>query len=192
MKSQLAIFYLVAGQIILSEDLDKLDANQLNLFSLAMPAAEKPAEPIDLFDRPFPQELFCAGETFSLLALFNWSEEPKPAKINLAKYGLRKKYHLFEFWTREYLGEIEGRKEAGKIAPHGVKYFALTEVSDQPQIIGLDFHLGIGQGRAKIESGKISIALPGRRKGNIYLIMPGEKSVRILPVNFENSTTITL
>lgn len=195
-KSQLVVFYLLGGQLLLSEDLARLDEEQLRLFSLASPVSSRPAEPIDLFDREFPQELFLAGSPMSLLALFNWSEESKPARLNLARYGLKGRFHVFEFFSREYLGEMEGRNELGKIPPHGVKYLALTELSDKPSIVGLDFHLGMGWGYAQSEfsggSGKISIALPGRRSGNIFLKFPSEKTMRALPVDFQDLAKMNL
>ena len=190
LRSQLTLFYLLGGQMLLSEDLAALRKDQLDLFSLALPVSPRPAEPIDLFDRPFPQELFLPGQPLSLLALFNWSGEPKPAKINLLKYGLKKQSHLFEFWSREYLGELSGRGEFGKIEPRGVGYFAITEALDQPQIIGLDFHLGMGLGSAALGAGpplKISIDLAGTRSGNVFLKLPGTKEIKVIPVAFENS-----
>jgi len=189
-KSQLTVFYLLGGQLLLSEDLSRLNAAQMKMFSLASPVSSKPAEPIDLFDRSFPEELFLRGKPMSLLALLNWSEEARPARLNLARYGLKGSYHVFEFWSREYLGEIEGRAELGKIPPHGVKFLALTELSDKPSIIGLDFHLGMGMNYAKIESARGTIALPGRRQGNIYLKFPSEKTMRSLAVDFEDSTAL--
>jgi len=191
LKSQLTVFYLLGGQMLLGEDLPGLSEKQLEWFSLALPVTEKPAEPIDLFDHQFPRELFLKGQPMSLLALFNWSEQAKPARINPAKYGLNGRYHLFEFWSREYLGEVQGRVEAGELAPHGVKYFALTEVKDGPQIIGLDFHLSMGGGHAEAKTSRdsskisLSINLLGKRKGNIYIKISGQREPRILAVEFE-------
>ena len=134
----------------------------------------------------------------SLLALFNWSDRPKPCRINLLKYGLNGKYHAFEFWGRKYHGEIEGRWESGKISPRTVKYFALSGVSNQPQIIGLDFHLGMGMGCAGLEnSGKSSkitaaIALPGRRKGNLYLKFPDRREPEVVAVEFEDKLSLEI
>ena len=196
LKSQLAIFYLLGGQVLLSEDLGKLSAGQLDSYSRVVPASARPAEPIDLFDRPFPQELFCAGEKMSLLALFNWSEQTRPCKLNLLKYGLQGRYNIFEFDTHAYHGEAEGRTELGKIYPHGVRYFALTEVSDKPQLLGLDFHLGMGQGYAELKatSAKITVSLnlPGKRKGSIYIKMPAQNQPKVVPVEFENSAIIEI
>jgi alpha-galactosidase len=197
-KSQLTIFYMLAGQVLLSEDLQKLSRQQLDWFSYTLPAPERAAEPIDLFDRAFPQELFLAGEDMNLLALFNWSDRPQPCKINLLKYGLRKKYHAFEFWGRKYHGEVEGRWESGKINPRAVKFFALTEVKDRPQIIGLDFHLGMGKDYAELKSsGKSSkvvalINLPGKRKGSLHIKFPDRREPRQVAVEFEDKLALEI
>jgi len=197
-KTQLVIFYMLAGQALLSEDLQKLNQQQLDWFSSMLPVPDRAAEPIDLFDREFSQELFLAGEETSLLAIFNWSNRPQPCRINLLKYGLKKKYHAFEFWGKKYHGEIEGRWESGKINPRAVKFFALTEVKDRPQIIGLDFHLGMGKDCAELKtSGKSSkitaiINLPGRRKGNLYIKFPDQREPRQVAVEFEDKLALEI
>jgi len=197
-KAQLTIFYMLAGQMLLSEDLAKLGQQQLDWFSFAVPAPERAAEPIDLFDREFPQELFLAGAETNLLALFNWSDRPQPCRINLLKYGLQKKYHAFEFWSKKYHGEIEGKWGSGKIDPRAVKFFALTEVKDRPQIIGLDFHLGMGKDYAELKtSGKSSkviaaINLPGKRKGSLYIKFPDQREPKQVAVEFEDKLALEI
>jgi len=195
-QSQLVIFYLLAGQVLLSEEITKLDEEQLRWFSFCLPVAQAPAEPIDLFDREFPEELFLSGEGNSLLGLFNWRDEPKPVRLNLARYGLKGRYHLFEFWSKEYLGEVEDKIELGKIMPHSVKYFSLTPVSDQPGIIGLDFHLGMGTQGAKLnaQAGKyiLALSLSGKRRGKVWLKLPKQKELKVLKVEFEDRLILEL
>ena len=195
-KSQLVIFYLLAGQALLSEEISKLNEEQLRWFSFCLPVAQSPAEPIDLFDREFPEEMFLSGERGSLLGLFNWRDEPKPALLNFKKYGLEGRYHIFEFWSQEYQGEVEGKIELGKITPHSVKYFSITPVSDQPEIIGLDFHLGMGTQGAKLtaQAGRyiLELSLSGKRRGKVWLKLPKEKELRIVEVEFEDRLILEL
>jgi len=194
LKSQLVLFHLFSGQVFLSEELGRLDEGQLRWFNLTLPVAEKPAEPIDLFEREFPEQFFKRGEPMSLLALCNWSEEKKPCRINLARFGLKKKYHLFECWNWRYHGEVGGKFENGAIPPHGIRYFALTETSDSPQIIGLDFHLGMGSQGAKLGKSAsnskliLELSLPGKRKGKVWLKFPEQKEPRVIDLSFEDQT----
>ncbi len=198
LKSQLTLFHLFGGQVFLSEEISKLNEEQLRLFSLALPVADRPAEPIDLFEREFPEQFFQAGEPMSLLALANWTEEEKPCRINLFRYGLNKKYHLFESWTWQDHGQVEGKIELGKIAPHSVRYFALTEAGPEPRIIGLDFHLGLGAQGARItKSGdgskySLELNLPGKRKGKVWIRFPATSDPKIVGAEFEDLATLDL
>ena len=196
LKSQLVLFYLFSGQLFLSEELAGLNEGQKKLFSLAVPVSEHPAEPIDLFEREFPEQFFKRGDKMSLLAVANWSEQAKPLKVNLFRFGLNSKYHLFEAWDWNYYGEFEGKFELGEIQPHQVRYFALTQVSNQPQIIGLDFHLGMGAQGASIrkssEGLSLELSLLGIRQGRVWIKFPDRKEPKILAVEFEDNLKIEI
>ena len=132
----------------------------------------------------------------SLLALFNWSEKAKPCQIRLKRYGLKKSYHLFDFFDGKYLGKIEDKAELGWIPPRGVRYFALAEISNKPQIIGLDFHLGAGTQGAKIQKRanqlRLELELAGSRAGKIWLSLPRKPKPTIVEIGFENKTNIKI
>ncbi len=196
LKSQLILFHLLAGQVFLSEEISRLDQGQLRWFNLALPVAEKSAEPIDLFEREFPEQFFKRGEPISLLGLGNWSEEEKPCRINFARFGLKKRYHLFECWTWNYLGEAEGKVDLGVIPPHSVRYFGLTEAGPEPRIIGLDFHLGMGAQGAELkpsDSGsglRLKVSLPGKRQGKVWIKFPEQKEPKAIELSFEDRTEL--
>ncbi len=194
-QAELVLFYLLAGQIFLGEDLTQLSEEDKFKLSLVIPVAETPAEPIDLFEREFPQELLWKNKDKSLLALFNWGEKARPCRINLKRYGLKGSYHLFEFFKFEYLGVVEEKAELGWIPPRGVRYFSLTQNNHKPKVVGLDFHLGMGAQGIKIQRRKnnhisLKLNLPGKRKGKIWLALPDKPGRKIIEVEFEDRAVI--
>jgi alpha-galactosidase len=190
-QSQLAACYLLGGQALVSEDLSMLSDDQFRRFSLATPVAERPAEPIDLFERDTPEQMFISGEKMNILALFNSGKEQKPCRVNLFRFGLKGRFHIFDFFRKEYLGEFEGKFDLGKVPAHGVRYLALAPVADEPQVVGLDFHLGMGISGVELAKGKggkltLKIALPGKRKGTVWIKIPGQKELQKQEAVFEN------
>jgi len=157
-----------------------------------LPLAEEAAEPLDLFIREFPEVFLRRGEDKSLLALFNWTDRAKKMKLELRKLGLSGPHHVFEFWSKKYMGVTDNSMDLGMVPPHACRYMALTPAGDQkkPVLVGLDFHLGMGtQGFEKLEVGpegrmNIQMSLPGKRKGKAWVVT-AEGEVREIEMEFK-------
>jgi alpha-galactosidase len=201
-QSEVTLFYLLGGYLLVSEDLrllpqDKPEgAGGLDLLLKMIPLSEGTAEPLDLFLTEFPEVFFQKGDLRSLLALFNWSDRARLMKLELKKIGLSGLHHVFEFWSRRYLGQTEGTMDLGMVPPHSCKYLALTRVrtEKEPQMVGLDFHLGMGTAgleRFEVRPGRneidLALNLPGKRKGSLWIATAHGKGARETPVEFKNT-----
>ncbi len=194
-QSEVTLFYLLGGYLLLSEDLRLLPRDKLDLLFKMIPLSEGTAEPLDMFLADFPEVFFQKGAPRSLLALFNWSDKARLMKLELKKLGFSGPHHVFEFWSRRYLGQTQGTMDLGMVPPHSCKYLALTRASaeKQPQMLGLDFHLGMGTPgleRFEVRAGKeidLALNLPGKRKGSLWVSKPEGPGVQEVKVEFENS-----
>jgi alpha-galactosidase len=196
LRSLATAFYLLAGHLMLSENLAELPPERMALFEQMLPLPDRPARPLDLFRTDFPALLFRPGEPTSLLALFNWSDEPCSLELNLKKIGLEKTCHVFDYWSKQYLGQVERTRNLGVVAAHGCRYLALTPVSEAAQVVGLDFQFGMGtQGVARVEAaqgsgGTLVLELPGAHEGRVWISRSG--GVRPLPVEFTDRAELVL
>jgi len=193
-RSLATVFYLLAGYLLISEDLSQLAPERLALFEQMLPLPERPAQALDLFQREFPELFFRPGQPTSLLAVFNWSREPRSRELNLSKLGIEKPCHVFEYWSQQYLGQIERTRNLGVVPAHGCRFLALTPVEEPPQVVGLDFHFGMGsEGVARIsdrEGGRLVLTLPGARQGRVWVAWA--EGVRPVPVEFTDHAEIPL
>ena len=91
------------------------------------------------FDRPF--------EHWNVLHHLNWTGNPAgKTELKFADIGLDagKKYLVYEFWSRKFLGSHTGSVELPAIKPMGLDSFAIREQLDRPQIISTSRHLSQG------------------------------------------------
>jgi alpha-galactosidase len=131
---------LSGGMVLSSDKLPKLSAARRDLVSLLLPVHGRSAVPLDLFqtpDLPHLFELDCG--THRLLAVFNWSDEIAEIETPLPTG----RWHLFEFWEREYIGLQEGSLHL-PVPPHGCRLLRLTPDLGRPQVVGSTFHITQG------------------------------------------------
>jgi len=85
-------------------------------------------------------------DTWHVVALFNWADEPKEYELPLADLGLGgddKRYIAYEFWKQQYLGEVEGNLEI-RVPMRSVRLVALRQALGRPQFVGDDRHVTQG------------------------------------------------
>ena len=195
-RSLATVLYLLAGYLVLSENLAELPAERLDLFAQMLPLPDHPARVMDLFRAEFPALLFWKGEPTSLLAICNWSDQPRSLELNLDKIGMRGPCHAFEYWSKQYLGQVERTRNLGVVAAHGCRYLALTPVSEAAAVVGLDFQMGMGtQGVARVEAAKgkgpaLLLNLSGTHDGRVWISRP--EGARPLAVQFTDRASIPI
>jgi alpha-galactosidase len=172
---------LSGGMVLSSDNLPKLSPARRELISLLLPVYGRSGVPLDLFqtpDLPHFFELDCG--THRLLAVFNWSDEGGGIEAPLPPG----RWHVFEFWQREYIGLREGEVSL-PVPPHGCRLLRLTPDLGRPQVIGSTFH--ITQGAAEIAGEewdgstlRVHLRPVANADGELFVWLPaGVQTVRV-------------
>ena len=119
------------GAMIISDKMPLLKEYQLELLKKMFPINTTAAIPLDLMESEVPGILDLGRrERTHIYVLINWTEAPKEMSIDLGKG------HVFEFWSQEYLGLMQGTKRF-QVDPHGVKLLFVTD-ENPISVIGAD------------------------------------------------------
>ena len=144
------IIAMSGGTVISSDRLVDLDPGRMETLTKILPAYGIAARPIDLFRNQFPR-IFALpvkrpfGE-WLLLAVFNYdTKSTLTEKIALSELGLdpSKIYLAFEFWNREFAGEIRDHLDLN-VNPSSVRLLSLREAVPHPQLVGTGRHVTQG------------------------------------------------
>ncbi|MHA1337412.1 MAG: hypothetical protein ACTSPW_16995, partial [Promethearchaeota archaeon] len=155
--------------------------------------------PPDVFISKFPsyyirETLEDIGKRY-LIAIINWSDNiiTKHIKISEIIPNLEVDEELFliwDFWNKCFIGKYKSEKniDLGVINPHSCLYISAIpfteDFNNEPILLATDLH--ISQGCSEItefnyndEENTINIIidLPGKRKGNLYIMLPKNKKI---------------
>ena len=109
---------LSGGHLMLSEDLERVDGERLEIVRRLLPPCGQAARPLDLFEHPFP-EGYPALWALSLdtgigpataLAAFNLTEATRSFRIEPGMLGLEegREFLALEWWQSRWLGRFDG------------------------------------------------------------------------------------
>ncbi len=84
-------------------------------------------------------------ESWTILAHMSWNDLP-PATVRFADLGLRgdRKYLVYEFWSKNFLGEFAGSFDVAAQKAKETRVFAIREELDHPQILSTSRHITQG------------------------------------------------
>lgn len=189
-QSAAAVTALTGGSLLLSDDLPQLPPDRLRLAATLLPVIGERAQVLDWFDHLMPGHLRLdlqgAIGDWSLLALFNWEDQPRPAVLTRSDFHLDSSpltYH--SFWGGEN-GRWEGEElRLGTLPAHGVRLLSVRlESADKPAYLGSDLHISQGQEVRNWEWDgmvlKVTFALPRRAEGFVLLTLPGKPTAATL------------
>jgi hypothetical protein len=135
---------LSGGALFMSDDMEQLSPERLDLLSSLLPPVPEAAAVSDLLREPMPSTMMLkierAFESWSVLARFNWSGRRRDLTLALPPG----RWHVFEFWERRYYGGCEGELVLERVPAHGVRMLALRKALDRPQVVGSTFHYSMG------------------------------------------------
>ncbi|MDP7395552.1 MAG: alpha-galactosidase [Lentisphaeria bacterium] len=144
------------GPVVSSDLLTKLPEDRWAVFEKIVPPIEGPGgKPVDLtasIPTTIAQPVAANGESWHLLAVYNWSKAVRDALVRLEDLGLDPgaACHAFEFWSSRYQCVTDGRLLSRDMAATSVRLYAIRAVSRTPQLVGTDRHYS--QGAAEFAS----------------------------------------
>jgi hypothetical protein len=137
------------------------------------------------------------GQHWQLLALFNWQDQPRDIRFQLADLGFSQgtQIHVFDFWDQQYHQATWPDVRFDALAAHGCKLLRLCQVGAAPQLVGDTLHISMGLeiDSIWIEGNRLFISLVdlGRKlQGQLWLFLDveimeayvNEKQVPIQPL----------
>ena len=180
------IHALSGASSMLGDDLRNIAPERLSLIRKTLPRATANAKPVDLFDSAqwpphrFHRHIERGEESFEVLALYNFSGEPKKETVELARLGLPEtcRCQIWEFWTENYCGSCQGTFET-VVPPESVRVFRLTPEAGRPVILGTDLHVLMGEmelSDVRWDGGNRTLEFtadrPAGERGSVFLWMP--------------------
>ncbi len=188
------LFGITGQHLMLSDDMPRLDPERVELLKRILPVAD--VRPADLYPRSrvdaahlrilrgaqtatFGEEagerLTRAGEDWSVVAVFNWSDRARAQDLDLRALGLpasgADRYLAYDFWHRGCLGEIV-RSVKLSIAPRSCLLLGLRRFDGRPILLGVDRH--ITQGAVSLRDLQVLDSQEGRRICGASELVAGE------------------
>jgi alpha-galactosidase len=177
------VIALTGGSLLLSDDLAALPPKRLRIASALLPLIGKAPQILDWFDSATPRRVRLDLEhttgAWSLLALFNWENQPQDLIVDLEAFGIEAQGETLarEFWQGGLYRITEGRISFESVPAHGPVLLAVRPAQmDKPQYLGGDLHISQGLEVAAwdpIRSGlDLRLERPGPAQGSIDLYLP--------------------
>jgi alpha-galactosidase len=188
-KLQITVFGLSGGQLFISDDMTKLEADRLDLALKLIPPYYESAIPIDALYEPLPTLYLLETQTRfgirALLSVINWTDEVISRKLYLkdilTKTLVSDRYLVFDWWDKKLLGSFHPSRTILQIEipPHGCRYFGIVPYGSQenkksPIILSSTLHISQGcleikQLKDDSNSLEITLSLPGYHTGDLFI-----------------------
>ena len=191
---------LQAGLVKIGDIIVDLSPEAVDSYRRIMPASDLPGRPLDMFRREFP-EIWSVpvddfDEPYHVIGLLNWginrdltkipptflSDNARVLSVPMVEADLDPSatYLAFEFWTQEYLGEVETVLEVD-VPARTPRIVALRPALNRPQLLGTNRHLMGGYGVVR------SLAWDAA-EATYTVVMEGSSGTEFAP--FENRLTL--
>jgi hypothetical protein len=116
------------GMIVLSDRVADLSSEGLRILERSLQLAGGRAEAVDLMDADLPELVVSRHADRTIVAAFNFSEQPCQREIDLAPLGLTiDGQSVHEWWTGATVPVIDGRARLGVVPKHGCRVLVLPE-----------------------------------------------------------------
>lgn len=168
------------GSMIISSDLAHLRPWEERILRIVTPPAGGPARPIDLFSHPLApgilhQTLSRSGTTRQYVALLNWDDQPRIARLDLASIGVHEHAHVFDVWRGSHR-HVRHEEIAVPLDGHDASLLCIRKSEDHPQVVGSDIHWTQGwlelsdeQWDPNTSTLSISIDVSAPRTGHLWI-----------------------
>ena len=146
----LSIVALSGGLFLLSDKMDEVSEDRLDLIDKVLPPYQKGAIALDALIEPEPRLFILPIETplgkWAVAAIINLTEKPVGVSFNLNDAGLDEHvpHHIWDFWNQEYEGITEQQVDITGLKPHTCKLLAIRPESEIPTILSTTMHFTQG------------------------------------------------
>jgi alpha-galactosidase len=177
------VLTLTGGMLLDSDLVGELPPARLDMLRQTLPPTDRVACPLDLFERDLPEILVLPVERpwgrWWLAGLINWSDQTRVTQVELAALGLPPgRYHVYDQWRAQYLGQTEGPLALPNHRPHETWLLLFKPVADQPDWLTSTFHLAAGS----VEIVDVVRQKLGERRQKliVHVEQPGENFGRLV------------
>ena len=195
-RTRFCVFALAGGALRIVGDPRRLDAVRAHWLRLATPGLAREAVAVPIPGGRALVVSLIGGRRAALLV--NESETTRSLGAPFHTLGIAGAHHVFEFWQERALGLAREAVAPAPVEAGGSRLLALTPVAPRPQVLATSLHLGMGcleaSGLRAREDGRLelSLRLPGRRSGAVWIALPGEAGIRRIEVSFEDTLSLVL
>jgi len=116
------------GMVVLSDRMDTVTPERLAVLQRTLAATGGRAEVVDLMRSDVPEIVVSRAPGRTLLAVFNFADEPVSKRIDLAATAadLAGATEATDWWTGERVAVHAGRLDLGELPPHGSRLLAFA------------------------------------------------------------------
>jgi len=205
-RLQITIFGLSGGQILISDDMNKLSNDEIKDSKLIIPPYNpKEFDPIlvDAFTSRLPSIYFLEtdeviGKRY-LVSIINWEDNKIIRTISISEIipnltSDKEVFYIFDFWNKRFLGKFNKSSDIDldDFRSHSCYYLNIIPINslsnDSPVLLSTDLHISQGcfeirkfEYRNQENKILVDLRLIGKREGIFYIKMPKSKTI----VNYE-------
>lgn len=184
-----AVVAMSGGMVVLGDDLSTLDAREVARW---LPPSGVAASAVGPVNEGLPSTLVWQRGDMFVVAMFNWTDIAtemtfKPLNDN--------SYHLFDCWTGEHFGPLQGTAPIGVCEGRCARVLRYVDDRGRPQVVGSTLHilggaLEISDERWDGDTLTVSLTLPGRHDGEVAVYFPDVGLIRFTVTLNESLTLV--
>jgi alpha-galactosidase len=127
-RSLATVIAVTDGMIVLSDRVEQLSTERLDVLDRTLQLAGGQPEVVDLMHADMPELLVARAAAHTVVAVFNFSEQPSRREVDLKALGVHAAgLNLEEWWTRARVPVTGGVADLGEIPPHGCRVLVLPQ-----------------------------------------------------------------
>jgi len=188
MRTLISIVGLAGGSVFSGDDLPSLGRGRRKYLKRILPPYGRAAKPCDLFEKELPSIFALPIEAeygrWMVAAFINWADRMVETEIDFDQVGLKstRSYHVYDFWSRRYLGVFQGRLTIARHGPHQTVLLLFKEATSRPQFLTSTFHITQGgvevravewrDGRRRQSRFILELVKPGSQFGELLFAVP--------------------
>jgi alpha-galactosidase len=117
------------GMIVLSDRVEKLSAERLELLQRTLAAGGGTAEVLDAMHSDMPELVVNRAPERTLIAVFNFADTPRSRRLDLAAIGVAvdMRAEALERWSGDRLSVHRGQVDLGEIPAHGCRLLVVGQ-----------------------------------------------------------------